>query len=183
MNVRWFIALTMLTGAALAQGLPVTTTKPAEVISGKANPELIPEWVALHSVVVSAAFVDAKYEDGAVKFARVAGISDDAARTVIAYQKAEEAANRSDTSLTKAMCPKRAQLLSKEALNAEIARFNEAERENVKTRVEGIYSMLSTEDAENLKSYALKQRVNSNLIKSDDTVDDPADYLNELCGA
>ena len=176
------IMLTLLASAAFAQSLP-TNARPAGITSGKANPELIPEWVALHGVMVSAALVDAKYEDGAAKFAKVVGISDDALRAVIAYHKAQEAAAVADTSLQKTVCPKRAQLLSQEALNAEIGRFKQAERERIKARVEGIYSMLSAEDAEKLKSHALEQRSSSNLIKSDDTVEDPVDYLNRLCGA
>ncbi len=181
LKLACLIMLTLLASVAFAQSLP-TNTRPAEVISGKANPELIQEWVALHGVMVSAAFVDAKYEDGAAKFAKVIGISDDAVRAVIAYHKAQEAAAVADTSLRETACPKRAQLLSQDALNAEIGRFKQAEWERVRARVEGIYSTLSAGDAEKLKSHALEQRSSSNIIKSDDTVEDPVDYLNRLCG-
>jgi len=179
-----FIILAMLSAsAAYAQDPATDDARPTEVISGASNPEQIPDWVTLHSVMTAATMAEAKYgQDALAKFAKLAGMSEGGVRSMAAYHKEQETLGRADDRVRKGLCAARAQLQTREMLNAEIARLNEADREHTRRRSEGVYTLLSVEDAAKLRAYAARLKSTTNLIKSSDAVDRPAEYLSQLCG-
>ena len=178
MKSRLFIALLVLAGAAEEQD-----PGQMQIISGKDNPELIPECVALQSVLITGVMLDAKYPEGAVIFAKMVGIREDAARAIIGYERARQEAEKNDMRFRDTICAKRAQLTSRAALEAELGSFERAAEARAEASVLAVYSVLSAEDAAKLQATALGQRPNTQrlgLPLPDDV--EPTAFLNAACG-
>jgi len=179
MKGQLFVALTLLASAAFAQD-------DMRIISGKSNPELIPEWVALRQAMTVAATLDARYKDGAARyFARMAGISEDAARAIVAYHEELNEAALASPDERSPLCAKRSGLTTKEALIAELTELERAADERARTDFEGVYSVLSADDGAKLKAYAEEKKIGITRFGSTHAHLEkigPVEYLNQLCG-
>lgn len=179
---------TMLLIASLLLAASASAQQGTAVVSGKANPELIADWiVTLGTLDMAVGLEDTYYEGGTRFLQQDVGLSKEGAATLLEEARNLRKAMREPVPPTE-MCANRAQLeKSRKDVAAEIARIAKEGTRRTAAAVEAAVAKLSAEDAAKLAAHTQGEKANTSVFGVDDHEKategmDPKKFLDELCG-
>ncbi len=159
MKLGILVAPIVLVGvAAAAEQTQPATERGYALVSGKDNPDAIPDWSALDSILGMAL----RSNNGKELLKSLTSVSDAGALALIEYRRAQEAAMR--TADAQRWVEHRAALCNnpttKDEVIAKRDRLAQEHQARRKASVEGAYSVLGPEDAEKLRTAVRASRKN-----------------------
>lgn len=157
------------------------------VVSGRANPEGIADWLVWLGLFQAAVAVEDQNALG-VKYLQSIGLSEAGATQLL--EQARRVIEVSDQPVsTVETCAKRAELeASSKALAWEIDRLQNVSNQRTAAAVQAALAELSVEDAAKLAAYAEREKENTTTFEVTDPEKavegiDPKQYLDHVCGS
>lgn len=183
MRTRIACLLLMFAGTASAQDT-------GQWVSGRDAPESVPDWLVLDVILRTALQAESQSARRGEKFlVSASGVSASGAEALLAYARTtkQRAAAVKRPGLKADLCPRRKQLLVGDSLAAAIDSYMAVELEYNKQSIDGVYVVLTSNDAAKLRKHVAAARGDLNVFQTDVKqlaagIGDPKLFLDRLCG-